>query len=92
MVERRNCSFCGQEIEPGTGKMYIKKDGTVYNFCTNKCYKNMVQLGRVPRTTEWTKAFYKEKEAKLKTAETKKTRKATKRGGRIRRRVREESE
>ncbi|MCK5342091.1 MAG: 50S ribosomal protein L24e, partial [Candidatus Heimdallarchaeota archaeon] len=21
MVERRTCSFCGNEIEPGTGKM-----------------------------------------------------------------------
>ena len=24
MVERRTCSFCGNEIEPGTGKIYAK--------------------------------------------------------------------
>ena len=32
MAEIRKCSFCGQDIEPGTGKMYVKKDGTVYNI------------------------------------------------------------
>ena len=65
MVEIRHCSFCGVEIEPGTGKMYIKKDGTVYNYCTNTCYKNQVQMKRVPRTTTWTKQFAVEKEARL---------------------------
>lgn len=54
MVEKRNCSFCGDPIEPGTGKMYIKKDGTVYSFCSNKCKKNRIDLGRVPRRTRWT--------------------------------------
>lgn len=54
MAEKRNCSFCGNAIEPGTGKMYIKKDGTVYYFCNNKCKKNRVDLGRVPRRTRWT--------------------------------------
>ena len=37
MVEKRSCSFCGNEIEPGTGKLYVKKDGTVFYFCKNKC-------------------------------------------------------
>jgi len=71
MVEEKKCSFCGAIIERGTGKMYVKKDGTVYNFCTNKCYKNMIQLKRVPRTTAWTEKFAEEKEAKLKAAEKK---------------------
>jgi len=31
MVERRTCSFCGNEIEPGTGKIFAKKDGTVFH-------------------------------------------------------------
>ncbi|NYT11106.1 MAG: 50S ribosomal protein L24e [Methanomassiliicoccales archaeon] len=65
MVERRICSFCGQDIEPGTGRLHVKKDGTVYQFCTSKCYKNMVQLRRVPRRTAWTAQFFREKEAKL---------------------------
>ena len=54
MVEKRNCSFCGEDIEPGTGKMFVKKDGTVYTFCSNKCKKNRIDLGRVPRRTKWT--------------------------------------
>ena len=57
MPIRRSCSFCGNEIEPGTGKMFIKKDGTVYVFCSSKCQSNMLKLGRVPRWTPWTQAF-----------------------------------
>src|SRR5881397_586222 len=36
MPTRRSCSFCGNEIEPGTGKMFIRKDGTVFLFCSHK--------------------------------------------------------
>ena len=57
MPMRRSCSFCGNEIEPGTGKMFIKKDGTVFVFCSSKCQLNMLKLGRVPRWTPWTQAF-----------------------------------
>jgi len=57
-------------MEPGTGKMYVKKDGSVLNFDTSKCYKNMIELGRVPRTTEWTRAAATLK-ATLKSAATK---------------------
>ena len=64
----RKCSFCGASIEPGTGKMYVKKDGTVLFFDANKCYKNMIILKRVPRTTEWTEKAHVEKEARLKAA------------------------
>ena len=32
-----NCTFCGAAIEPGTGKMYIKRDGTVLYFDSAKC-------------------------------------------------------
>jgi large subunit ribosomal protein L24e len=67
MVERRICSFCGQEIEPGTGRIHVRKDGTVFQFCTSKCYKNMIELKRVPRRTAWTAQFFREKEAKLRT-------------------------
>jgi large subunit ribosomal protein L24e len=66
MVERRVCTFCGSEIEPGTGRMYVKKDGVVYNFCTSKCFKNMVILGRVPRRTTWTRYFEREKQIRMK--------------------------
>ena len=65
------CSFCGAPIEPGTGKMFVKKDGTVLLFDKNKCYKNMIELKRVPRTTEWTDKAKSEKAIRLKTAEKK---------------------
>src|SRR5512137_905287 len=66
MVERRVCTFCGDEIEPGTGRMYIKKDGVIYNFCSSKCFKNLVVLGRVPRRTTWTRYYEREKQVRMK--------------------------
>jgi large subunit ribosomal protein L24e len=57
MVERKVCTFCGNEIEPGTGKMFIRKDGTIFHFCSMKCQKNLLKLGRVPRRVRWTKNF-----------------------------------
>lgn len=69
MVERRVCTFCGDEIEPGTGRMFIKKDGVVYNFCSSKCFKNLVVLGRVPRRTTWTRYYEREKEVRMKGGE-----------------------
>ena len=57
MPARRSCSFCGNDIEPGTGKMFIKKDGTIFLFCSSKCQANLLKLGRVPRWTPWTQAF-----------------------------------
>lgn len=71
MVDTKICSFCGKEIERGTGKMYVKKDGTVFNFDKNKCFKNMVQLKRVARTTEWTEKAKIEKAARIKALEKK---------------------
>jgi len=59
MVDKRTCSFCGTDIEPGTGKMYVKKDGTRYLFCSGKCQKNMVVLKRVNRNVRWTTHFEK---------------------------------
>ncbi|GAB6285541.1 MAG: 50S ribosomal protein L24e [Methanoregula sp.] len=55
MVEQRTCSFCGSPVEPGTGKMFVKKDGTIFYFCSSKCQNNH-KLGRVPRRVEWTVA------------------------------------
>ena len=53
------CSFCRNVIEPGTGTLYVKKDGSILNFCTMKCEKNALKLGRLPRYMKWTKAFEK---------------------------------
>lgn len=49
------CTFCGNDIEPGTGKMFVKKDGTVLYFCSSKCEKNSLKLKRLPRKVRWVK-------------------------------------
>ncbi|MCF7866628.1 50S ribosomal protein L24e [Candidatus Woesearchaeota archaeon] len=51
------CDFCGTEITKGTGKLFVKKDGKVINFCSNKCEKNLLKLKRKPRTTTWTNEY-----------------------------------
>lgn len=49
-----DCTFCSKDIHFGTGKMYVKKDGKVFYFCSMKCEKNMIKLRRKPRKTRWT--------------------------------------
>ena len=56
------CSFCSAVLELGTGKLYVEIDGRVLYFCSNKCEKNMLILGRNPRFVKWTKAYHVEKE------------------------------
>jgi large subunit ribosomal protein L24e len=63
MPSRRVCSFCGGDIEPGKGKMFVKKDGTIFYFCKAKCEKNQLKLGRVPRRVKWTKRYVKQVKA-----------------------------
>lgn len=53
------CSFCGEQIPSGTGKMYVKKDSKILFFCQNKCEKNMIKLGRKARNQKWTKNYEK---------------------------------
>ncbi|MFH1224747.1 MAG: 50S ribosomal protein L24e [Candidatus Diapherotrites archaeon] len=48
------CSFCDLEIPHGSGRIYVKKDGTAFYFCSNKCNKNLLKLGRSPARTRWT--------------------------------------
>ncbi len=47
------CSFCGQEIEKGTGKVFVKNDGKIYYFCSSKCEKSF-RMKRNPRKIRWT--------------------------------------
>ncbi|MBS3126078.1 50S ribosomal protein L24e [Candidatus Woesearchaeota archaeon] len=51
------CIFCGDTIEPGTGKMFVQVDGKVLHFCSSKCEKNMLKLRRKPITTRWSGRF-----------------------------------
>lgn len=59
MPVTRTCTFCGNDIEPGTGKMFIRKDGTIYFFCSSKCQKNTLKLGRIGRKVRWTRRYVK---------------------------------
>ncbi len=51
------CSFCAEQIELGTGMMYVKADATVLNFCSSKCRKNLLKLGRKAIHVKWTKQY-----------------------------------
>ena len=56
MVIKRQCSFCAGEVEPGTGTMFVKRDGTVFYFCSGSCRKQQLHLGRVGHRLKWTRA------------------------------------
>lgn len=59
MVEKRICTFCGSDIEPGTGMIFIRKDGSSYNYCSGKCKINHIELERSPRLMKWTRHYIK---------------------------------
>ncbi len=63
-VKMVKCSFCGYEIEKGTGIMFVKKDGKILNFCSSKCEKNSLKLKRKARELKWTKFYEKKKKKK----------------------------
>lgn len=63
-----NCSFCGAEMEKGTGKLFVFKDGKTNYFCSNKCEKNLLKLKRNPVSSEWTKEYAKLKVTRVKAA------------------------
>ena len=45
--------------------MFVRKDGATFSFCSNKCFKNMMMLKRIPRETGWTASHKREKEVRL---------------------------
>ncbi|MCD6248419.1 MAG: 50S ribosomal protein L24e [Hadesarchaea archaeon] len=53
MPVSRKCSFCGGSIDPGSGLMFVKRDGSISFFCSSKCERNF-RLGRKPRRVKWT--------------------------------------
>jgi large subunit ribosomal protein L24e len=60
MVGTMRCSFCGKDIEPGTGSAFVQtKDGAVLWFCSNKCKVNRLERKMKPRETKWTSDFEK---------------------------------
>ncbi|MGB6500444.1 MAG: 50S ribosomal protein L24e, partial [Thermoplasmata archaeon] len=69
MVVKRQCSFCASEIEPGTGMMFVKRDGTVFHFCSSSCRKQQLNLGRVGHRFKWTRAHALKRAAERSSAE-----------------------
>ncbi|MFP4117690.1 MAG: 50S ribosomal protein L24e [Candidatus Woesearchaeota archaeon] len=59
------CSFSGEDIPLGTGKMFVKKDGTILWFSSSKSQKNMLKLGRKPNKTRWTEESKETKKATM---------------------------
>jgi large subunit ribosomal protein L24e len=55
----RTCVFCGHEIKPGTGIMYVKNDGTILWFCSRRCRISYLEFKRDPRKFKWTKKYVK---------------------------------
>lgn len=49
------CSFCGVDIPKGRGLLFSKKDGTTFYFCSSKCRRNQLNLGRVGKKIKWAK-------------------------------------
>lgn len=47
------CSFCGCDIRLGTGLMFVRKDASILRFCSGKCERNLLKLGRKPSSQKW---------------------------------------
>ena len=54
------CSFCGDSLKKGTGKMFVYTSGKISHFCSGKCEKNLLRLKRKPLETRWTQEYRKE--------------------------------
>ncbi len=60
------CTFCGIQIPEGTGIIFAKKDGTIFNFCSNKCKKASQDKKFKAHKTRWTETYHLEKKRHLK--------------------------
>jgi len=48
------CSFCGKQLQPGSGFTVFKKDGTAQRFCSRKCQR-YTKMGRKAQKYKWAK-------------------------------------
>jgi large subunit ribosomal protein L24e len=44
--------------------MYVHNDGSIFWFCSSKCRKNSVVMGRDARKLRWTKYYGKEEKGR----------------------------
>jgi large subunit ribosomal protein L24e len=76
------CSFCSTEVAKGKGTMYVYASGKIDNFCSSKCQKNLLKLGRKPLKIRWTEAYRKEHKKTSTSAEESKATSKEKKGER----------
>jgi large subunit ribosomal protein L24e len=50
------CFFCNKLVKHGTGVMFVRNDGKIFYFCSSKCEKNALKLGREARKYKWARA------------------------------------
>lgn len=60
------CTFCGNSIEKGTGKMFVYTSGKIAYFCSMKCEKNLLKLKRKPLKVKWTEPYRNENRKEMK--------------------------
>jgi|YelNatPaOPRAMG01_1025707.scaffolds.fasta_scaffold20799_2 large subunit ribosomal protein L24e len=53
MPQHRLCSFCKREIPAGTGTLVVMNNGAMLWYCSSKCRKNHLHLGRNPQKVKW---------------------------------------
>ena len=51
------CVFCGREEYPHLGLHIIQNDGNIVYYCSSKCRKNALKLGRDRIKTRWTEGY-----------------------------------
>ncbi len=51
------CVFCGRDENSYKGVHLLKNDGSIDYFCSGKCRKNAIRLGRDKRKLKWTEAY-----------------------------------
>ncbi|MCG3215596.1 MAG: 50S ribosomal protein L24e [Candidatus Heimdallarchaeota archaeon] len=57
MLKTRKCSYCGKEIDPGCGMLFVQRTGSVLQFCSNKCKKSQLYMKRDPKKLKWTERY-----------------------------------
>lgn len=72
MVKKYTCSFCGTDIEPGTGSIYVKNDGSLFYLCSSKCRRSQTSLKRTARRLKWTEVYEERLRRRAQSAKKKK--------------------
>jgi large subunit ribosomal protein L24e len=71
MVKKHTCSFCGRDIEPGAGTLYVKNDGSLLYLCSSKCRRSALYLGRRARKLKWTELYEERLRRRFQTSKAK---------------------